>query len=129
MYGIVNSMNKPKKILIIEDEKTLALALKMKLTRAGFEVKTVFDGEEGIALLQEEIFALILLDLIMPKMGGFMVLENLKIKKIKTPVMILTNLSQENDIKRTKEFGVKEFFIKSNTPIGTIVERVMKLLK
>jgi len=122
-------MNKPKKILIIEDEKTLALALKMKLTRAGFEVKTVFDGEEGIALLQEEIFALILLDLIMPKMGGFMVLENLKIKKIKTPVMILTNLSQENDIKRTKEFGVKEFFIKSNTPIGTIVERVMKLLK
>jgi len=122
-------MNKPKKILIIEDEKTLALALKMKLTRAGFEVKTVFDGEEGIALLQEEIFALILLDLIMPKMGGFMVLENLKIKKIKTPVMILTNLSQENDIKHTKEFGVKEFFIKSNTPIGTIVERVMKLLK
>ena len=129
MYGIVNSMNKPKKILIIEDEKTLALALEMKLTRAGFEVKTVFDGEEGIALLQEEIFALILLDLIMPKMGGFMVLENLKIKKIKTPVMILTNLSQENDIKHTKEFGVKEFFIKSNTPIGTIVERVMKLLK
>ncbi|OHA61617.1 MAG: hypothetical protein A2556_00780 [Candidatus Vogelbacteria bacterium RIFOXYD2_FULL_44_9] len=122
-------MNKPKKILIIEDEKTLALALEMKLTRAGFEVKTVFDGEEGIALLQEEIFALILLDLIMPKMGGFMVLENLKIKKIKTPVMILTNLSQENDIKHTKEFGVKEFFIKSNTPIGTIVERVMKLLK
>jgi len=129
LYGIVNSMNKPKKILIIEDEKTLALALEMKLTRAGFEVKTVFDGEEGIALLQEEIFALILLDLIMPKMGGFMVLENLKIKKIKTPVMILTNLSQENDIKHTKEFGVKEFFIKSNTPIGTIVERVMKLLK
>ncbi len=122
-------MNKPKKILIIEDEKTLALALEMKLTRAGFEVKTVFNGEEGIALLQEETFALIFLDLIMPKMGGFMVLENLKIKKIKTPVMILTNLSQENDIKRTKEFGVKEFFIKSNTPIGTIVERVMKLLK
>lgn len=122
-------MNKPKKVLIIEDEKTLARALELKLTRAGFEVKTVFNGEDGIALLQEETFAIILLDLIMPKMGGFVVLENLRIKKIKTPVIILTNLSQENDIKRTKEFGVKEFFIKSNTPIVMIVERVMKLLK
>lgn len=122
-------MNKLKKILIIEDEKTLARALELKLTRADFEVKTVFNGEDGIALLQEEIFALILLDLIMPKMDGFMVLASLKVKKIKTPVMILTNLSQENDIKRTKEFGVKEFFIKSNTPIATIVERVVKLLK
>jgi two-component system copper resistance phosphate regulon response regulator CusR len=122
-------MNKLKKILIIEDEKTLARALELKLTRAGFEVKAVFNGEDGVALLQEEIFALILLDLIMPKMDGFTVLSILKEKKIKTPVMILTNLNQENDIKRTKEFGVKDFFIKSNTPIVTIVERVMRLLK
>lgn len=122
-------MSKPKKILIIEDEKTLARALELKLARAGFEVKTVFNGEDGVALLQKETFALILLDLIMPKMDGFTVLENLKIEKIKTPVVILTNLGQEKDIKRTKEFGVKDFFVKSNTPIATIVERVIKLLK
>ena len=122
-------MNGPQKILIIEDEKTLARALEMKLTRAGFEVQTVFNGEDGLALLQEETFAIILLDLIMPKMDGFMVLASLKLKKIKTPVMVLTNLNQDNDIKRTKEFGVKEFFIKSNTPIVSIVERVMRLLK
>ena len=65
----------------------------------------------------------------MPKMDGFMVLATLKIENIKVPVMVLTNLSQENDIKRTKEYGVKEFIIKSNTPIAVIVDRVAKFLK
>lgn len=123
------SMKTPKKILIIEDEKTLARALELKLTHAGFSVHAVFNGEEGISCVESESFDLILLDLIMPKVDGFGVLRILKEKEIKTPVMVLTNLGQENDVKRTKEFGVKEFFIKSNTPIATIIERVQKLLK
>ncbi len=122
-------MKTSKKILIIEDEKTLAHALEIKLTRSGFTVNTVFNGEDGIKLVQEKPFDLILLDLIMPKIDGFVVLELLKAKHIKTPVMVLTNLSQDTDIKRTKEFGAKGFFIKSNTPIATIVERVKILLK
>jgi len=121
--------SKSKKILIIEDEKSLARALELKLTSTGFNVKTVFNGEDGIELLKKESFALILLDLIMPKMDGFTVLAILKAKKNKTPVMVLTNLSQPNDEKRTIEFGAKEFFIKSNTPISTIVLRVTELLK
>ncbi len=115
--------------MLIEDEKTLAKALELKLTLSGFNVRVVFNGEDGIKLLEQETFSLILLDLIMPKMDGFVVLEKLKNKKINTPVIILSNLSQENDLKRTKEFGAKEFFIKSNTPIATIVERITKLLK
>ena len=122
-------MKTSKKILIIEDEKTLARALELKLTLSGFEVKTVFNGEDGLTLIQKELFDLILLDLIMPKMDGFSVLEFLKEKKIKTPVMVLSNLSQEDDIKRTKKFGAEEFFVKSNTPIATIVEQVVKLFK
>jgi len=120
--------NTPKKILIIEDEKTLARALGFKLTYSGFEIKTVFNGEEGVAILRQEKFDLVLLDLIMPKMDGFMVLATMKTEKIKVPVMILTNLSQEDDIKRTKEYGVKEYIIKSNTPIAVIVEQVTKFL-
>lgn len=118
-----------KKILIIEDEKPMAHALELKLTHAGFEVKAVFNGEEGIKLLQKETYALILLDLVMPNVDGFTVLEILKEKKIKTPVMVLTNLSQDKDEERTKALGAKEFFIKSNTPIATIVEKVIKLLE
>jgi two-component system alkaline phosphatase synthesis response regulator PhoP len=122
-------MENLKKILIIEDEKTLARALSFKLTYSGFEVKTVFNGEEGIAILKQESFSLILLDLIMPKMDGFAVLSTLRAMGIRTPVMVLSNLSQENDIKRTREFGVKDFFIKSNTPIAVIAEGVIKFLK
>jgi DNA-binding response OmpR family regulator len=121
-------MKTPKKILIIEDEKTLARALELTLKHAGFEVTTVFNGEEGTLLLQEESFDLILLDLIMPKMDGFAVLTRLRERDIKTPVMVLSNLSQESDLTRTKEFGVKEFFIKSNTPIANIVGRVKQIL-
>lgn len=107
----------------------MAHALELKLTHAGFEAKAVFNGEDGVKLLQKETFALILLDLIMPKMDGFKVLETLKEKKIQIPVMIVSNLSQEDDEKRAKALGAKEFFIKSNTPIATIVEKVAQFLK
>ena len=122
-------MEKPKKILIIEDEKTLARALELKLTRSGFQVKVAFNGQEGMECLKKESFALILLDLIMPKMDGLTLLSHFKEMGIKTQVAVLTNLSQESDIERTKQFGVKDFFIKSNTPIAVIAERVISLMK
>lgn len=117
-----------KKILIIEDEESLARALEIKLSRAGFAVTTAFNGEDGVALILKGSFSLILLDLIMPKMDGFAVLAILKEKNNQTPVMVLSNLSQEGDLKRIQELGVKEFFIKSNTPITTILERIKELL-
>ncbi len=118
-----------KKILIIEDEKTLARALELKLSRVDFNVRVVFNGEDGLILLEKETFDLILLDLIMPKMDGFGVLRRLVELQIKTPVIVLSNLSQENDAKKTKAFGAKEFFIKSNTPISVIVDKATKILK
>jgi DNA-binding response OmpR family regulator len=122
-------MKIPKQILIIEDEKTLSRALAFKLSSAGFKVKAVFNGEDGVSLLEKETFDLILLDLIMPKMDGFAVLALLEEKKLKTPVVVLSNLSQQDDVKRTEAFGAKEFFIKSNTSIAVIVEKVIKFLK
>ena len=122
------NIHTPKKILIIEDEKTLARALELTLTHAGFETKLAFNGEDGIELLQRGPYDLILLDLIMPKMDGFTVLTVLKAKKIRTPVLVLTNLNQQNDIKHAEKFGAKEFFIKSNTPISSIVARAKVLL-
>jgi len=118
-----------KKILIIEDEKPMARALELKLTHAGFEVKNVSNGEVGLELLEKETFDLILCDLIMPKMDGFKVLEALNERKIKTPIMILTNLSQSDDEKRARALGAKDFFIKSNMPIANIIERITQFLK
>ncbi len=118
-----------KRILIIEDEKPMALALELKLSHSGFEAKRAPNGEEGLALMEKENFDLVLLDLVMPKMDGFGVLEEMKKRGIKTPVMVQTNLSQVEDEKRAKEYGVKGFFIKSNTPIKEIVEEIRNFLK
>ncbi|MCF7865013.1 MAG: response regulator [Candidatus Pacebacteria bacterium] len=122
-------MNLSQKILIIEDEKTLARALEIKLVKAGFDVRVVFNGEDGITLLEKDTFDLILLDLIMPKMDGFGVLNSLLEKKIKIPVIVLSNLSHESDMKKAREFGAREFYIKSNTPLNVIIEKVKKILK
>lgn len=117
-----------KKILIIEDDRPVAKALETKLVRAGFEIKVAEDGERALEILGKESFSLILLDLVLPKIDGFKVLEDLRGKGDKTLVIVLTNLSQTEGEGRVKELGVSEFFVKSNTPIVKIVERVKEKL-
>ena len=122
-------MSTKKKILIMEDEKPMARALELKLVHAGFDAKAGFNGEDGVLLMRKEHYDLALLDLVMPKIDGFKVLEILKNENIGIPVIVLSNLSQEGDERRAKELGAKDFFIKSNTPITTIVEHVTQFLK
>lgn len=117
-----------KKILIAEDEKPLANALKLKLTKAGFEAVAVFDGLAAIDLLKKEPFDLMILDLIMPKADGFQVLAALKENKISTPVIVLSNLSQPGDEKKSREFGARDFFIKSDTSLAVLLSHVEKIL-
>lgn len=117
-----------KKILILEDEKPLARALELKLTHEGFDVKSGSNGENLLSLLEKENFSLIICDMLMPKVDGFQVLQILKENKIKIPVMVLTNLSQAEDEKRVRELGAVEFFIKSNTPIAEVVQKIKEKL-
>lgn len=118
-----------KKILIAEDEKPMAKALNHKLTRAGFTVTLAGNGEEALKILEKEEFDLIISDLIMPRVDGFGLLNEIKARGIKTPVIIASNLSQVEDAKRAKRMGARDYFIKSNTPIIQIVEHVKKVLK
>ncbi|MCX6795320.1 MAG: response regulator [Candidatus Falkowbacteria bacterium] len=113
-----------KRILVIEDEKPLARALELKLVHEGFEVLGAANGEIAISLLTSDKFSLVICDLIMPKVDGFQVLEFIRDQKIKTPVIILTNLSQSEDEKRVRALGASEFFVKSNTSILKIIEHV-----
>jgi len=119
-------MNKKIKILIAEDEKAIARALDLKLQHEGFETKVASDGKEALNLLQAENFDLVILDLIMPQLDGFGVLAGMKEKNIKTPAIVASNLSQQEDIDRAKELGAVDFFIKSDTPILQIVEKLKK---
>ncbi len=117
-----------KKILIIEDERPISRALELKLIRAGFDASTAADGEEGLNYLSKQKVDIILLDLMMPKKDGFAVLKELKEKGVTTPVLVLSNLGQQEDANRAKALGAKEFFIKSNTPIADIVQHIETIL-
>ena len=115
-----------KNILILEDEKPLAHALELKLTHEGFEVITTDNGEMGVSILEKETFDLVLSDLIIPGLDGFGVLERIKTKKIKAPVIVMTNLNQEEDKQRAYDLGAVDFFVKSNSTLSEIVEAVKK---
>lgn len=120
---------KQKKVLIVEDERPMARALELKLTHGGYDAKAVFNGEEALAELDRQKYDLILLDLVMPVMDGFAFLAKMKERRISTPVIVATNLSQEEDLQRAKKLGTKEYFIKSNTPIAEVVRRVKSILE
>lgn len=115
-------------VLVVEDEKPLAHALEMKLKHEGYTVKTVMNGEEAIAELKNPGYGMMLLDLIMPRVDGFTVLNEMKSKGISMPVIVLSNLGQEEDRTKAKELGAADYFVKSNTPIADIVTRVKSLL-
>jgi len=114
------------KILIIEDEKYLLELYKMKFEREGFEVVTAEDGREGIEAAIKEQPDLILLDIVMPGMDGFEVLnklrENKKTKHLK--VYIFSNLGQADEIKAGFEHGADGYMVKANLTPGQVVDRV-----
>ncbi len=118
-----------KKILIMEDEKPMARALELKLNHSGFLATSVNDGQAGLDLLAKEKFDLILMDLMMPKLDGFAVLKALQASGNKIPILVLSNLSQEEDDTKVKALGAKDFFIKSNTSLTKLVDYIGKILK
>jgi len=118
-----------KKILIVEDERPLARALELKLSSIGFKTRTAFDGQEALDYLKKDRFDLILLDLVMPNVSGFDVLLKLQQAKNKVPIIITSNLGQEDDLKKVQAFGVLKYFIKSDVGIIEIVNYVRDFLK
>lgn len=112
----------------MEDERPMARALALKLSHEGFEVTNAFDGGEGLEAIKKQEFDLVITDLMMPKVDGFKVLEEIHAEGLTTPVIVLTNLSQEEDEAKVRSLGARDFFVKSNTPISQIVEGVKKIL-
>lgn len=121
--------NNAKKILIAEDEKPLANALELKISKEGFEVVRANNGRDALNLLLRGDISVAILDLIMPQMDGFGVLASLQEEKTKTKIIILSNLAQNEDVIRAKKLGALEYFVKSDTSISSIVEEIKKLAK
>lgn len=119
-------IKKGKRILIVEDEHPLAHALELKFSHEGYDVTLAVDGAEGLKIANASKFDMILLDLIMPQIDGFTFMEQLKKK---SPIIILSNLGQEEDRERAEKLGAVDYFVKSNTPIVEIIKKVKATIK
>jgi len=116
----------PKRILFVEDDDALAGVYLVRLQAEGFDVKRVSNGEEALAAATSFKPDLILLDVMMPKVSGFDVLDILR----NTPetanlkIIMLTALSQESDRKRAESMGVDEYLVKSQVVITDVIDRI-----
>ena len=119
-------MDVKKKILLVEDDETLATVYQQRLELEGFTVEHVSNGEDALDAAVKFAPDLILLDVMMPKLNGFDVLDILR----NTPatrnihIIMLTALSQPKDEQRARELGADDFLIKSQVVIGDVVARV-----
>jgi DNA-binding response OmpR family regulator len=118
------------KILVAEDDRFLMKIYSDTLMREGFEVIPTTNGVEVLNKVKLTTPDLILLDLVMPIKDGFETLEELKLDKKtkKIPVIILTNLGQEEDIKRGKDLGAVDYLVKSDLSIKEIIDKVKTYL-
>jgi len=122
---------KKQKILLTEDDNFIRNAYKESFERNGLIVITASSGEEALQILRDEKPDLMLLDLVMAGKDGFQVLSDIRadhtLKEV--PVIILSNLGQDEDIQRCKELGAMDYMIKANHSIHEVVNRVKENLK
>ena len=118
-------------LLVVEDEEFLMRALKDNLEAEGYTVDTAADGEEAMEHVKKHRPDLILCDLLMPKKDGFYVLEEVKKNpewKL-VPIIVLSNLGGDAEIKRALEMGASDYFVKSQYPIKEVIEKVKDYLE
>jgi DNA-binding response OmpR family regulator len=118
------------KILLVEDDQLLVRLYTKKFGKEGYEVVVANNGDKGIAKAQSELPDIIMLDLMMPKTNGFEVLEVLsgsaQLKNI--PVIVLTNVSSDQDEQRARELGAIDYLVKANVSPAQVVDRIQELL-
>lgn len=118
-------------VLLVEDDSFLANIYKTKFEMEGFKVTVAENGELGLKEAKKKVPDVILLDILLPKMDGFTVLEHLKedsdLKAV--PVILLTNLGQKDDVEKGLKLGASDYLIKAHFKPSETVEKVKKVLE
>ncbi len=118
----------PKKVLLVEDEEIMINLLQKKLVQEGYEVSIAKNGEEGLSMMKEVKPDIILLDIIMPKMSGFEVMEEMRkdteLKKI--PIVVISNSGQPVELDKAKELGARDWLIKTEFDPQEVIEKVIR---
>ncbi|MCD5385364.1 response regulator [Candidatus Gracilibacteria bacterium] len=120
-----------KKLLIIEDDKVLNEMYRLKFEKEGFEVKSAYDGLDGLSKIEEGFNPdIILLDLMMPSMNGFETLDTIKRQTSSDcKIIIFTNISDKDKINKAITMGADDYLIKANTTPKSAVEKINEILR
>jgi len=123
-------MNNQKKILIVEDDDHISKVYEIKLAKEGLAVSVARDGEEALAKIISEKPDLVALDIMIPKKDGFWVLEQVKKhpELSKIPIVVLSNLGQKTDQDRALALGAKEYVVKVDAQIQTLIDKLKAYL-
>ncbi|MFA6042099.1 MAG: response regulator [Patescibacteria group bacterium] len=122
--------NQKPTVVLIEDDPLIAEMYTAKFTKEGFDLHHAADGQAGLDLLKTVTPQVVLLDIIMPKLDGFQVLQALRKepKYATLPIIMLTNLGQEEDVQKGRQYGATDYFIKTNFTPAAIVDKVRAVL-
>jgi len=118
------------KILLVDDDKFMVDMYSLKFRENGLDVTAVFSGQEALDRIREDdSFDIILMDLIMPTMDGFELLERIRSENLadKSAVIILSNQGQKSDIDRVEHFSVDGYIIKASTIPSEVLAMVLEI--
>jgi len=120
-----------KTILIVEDDEILMRALYLLFHKGEYTIASANDGETALNMTERLNPDIVLLDILMPKMNGFDYLRSIKSSpKLKDiPVIVLSNLGDKDDIEKAKALGAEDYFVKSNTDLSILFDKVKKRLE
>lgn len=124
--------NSQKKVLVVEDDAALRNTLADGLRLSNYEILEAGDGEEAVQLLVDNKPQLVLLDLLLPKLDGFAVLDRIRhypdAQIAQTKVIVLSNLWSNKDILRAQALKVDEYYVKANTDLKDVFKKVAQIL-
>jgi len=123
-------MENTKKVLSVEDDKFLSSLVARKLSAAGYEMSHASKGEEALKMVKEQKPSLVLLDILLPEMSGFEVLEKIKAdpETKNIPVILFSNLGQKEDIDKGLKLGAEKFIVKATVVLDDIVNEIESVL-
>lgn len=114
----------PVSILIAEDDPFLSKIISNRLREEGYMIQVANDGDEALTKIKEGSFSLVMLDLIMPVKSGFEVLQELRERGNRVPILVFTNLAQDEDRREVLSLGAQGYFVKSDIAMDDLVDTV-----
>lgn len=127
IYNEKVNKNKPKTILIVDSEKLLLNTLGVQLRQEGFEVVQAEDGQTAWDKMVSEKPQVVVLELVLLKKNGFELLKEIHAGFPKIPVLVFSKLSGEEDIKKARALGVREYFTKKDATVKNVIDKLKNL--